>query len=79
MLNTLDKRLYSPYLSSTSKCQSTYISMVYFEDNATYTKIELDSCKDIFLSRCSIDKNDAFLTEIEIIGFMQRILVDALY
>jgi len=52
--------------------------MMYFENNATYTEIELDSCKELFLSRCSVDKNDASLAEIEI-GFMQRILVNGLY
>jgi len=52
--------------------------MVYFENNATKTEAELDSCNELFLSRCSVDKNDASLTGMEI-GFMQRILVNALY
>jgi len=41
------------------------------------TEIELDSFKELLLSRCSVDKNDASLTEIQN-GFTQRILVNAL-
>jgi len=33
---------------------SKYTYMEYLENNATYTELELDSCKELFLSRCSV-------------------------
>ena len=43
---------------------------VNFENNPTHTELELDSCKELFISRPRwyVDKNDAYLIEIEI-GF----------
>jgi len=33
----------------------------------------VDACKEFLLNRCSVDENDASLTEIKV-GFMQIIL-----
>ena len=54
---------------------SKYIYTVHFENNANQTEIDWIHARS-YLSRSSVNKNDASLTEIE---FMQRILVNAWY